>query len=314
MGGCQEEDVLIHTITLNPSIDLTVRLDRIRMGEAQQLAEPLEDPAGKGMNVARALQRLGIPVTAWVFLGGERGKRWIELAQDKQSGIESIWLQTETRQNIKIFEEGPSRQTDLNFPGSEFEAEMCGRFLERLSKTLTPNDIVVLAGSQLRGTPYSWWTDIVERVQAKGCRLVVDMTGPGLMQIAKCSPWLIKINRQEFNEWYGLATVSLNEVFVSLQNRESILSHLVVTDGPGGALLWTTQRHFYKVPAIKVDVAGTVGAGDAFTAGLLAGWLEVGEDWENAMRWGIATASGAVELPGTRFPSSDRIRELLRRL
>jgi 1-phosphofructokinase len=304
---------VIHTITLNPSIDLTIRLERINFGEAHQLADPLEDPGGKGMNVARALEQLEMPVTSWVFLAGGRGRRWMDLAQSGQIALEPVWLEGETRQNIKIFEDGARRQTDLNFAGAEFQGEVCMEFLMRLRNRLLPGDIVIVAGSTLRGTPFSWWSDLAEVVQSKDCHLIVDMTGPGLIQIAKCNPWLIKINRDEFNDWFGLGTVSLNEMFVALQNRESLPFHLVVTDGPNGALLWTTKRHFYKVPTIKVEVRGTVGAGDAFLAGCLAGWSVAEGDWENAMRWGSAAASGAVELAGTRFPSKQRVIELLRR-
>lgn len=302
---------MIHTVTLNPSIDLTVRLDRISLGQAHALAEPLEDPAGKGMNASIALHQLETPVIAWVFLGGERGQRWMKLAQNKQIEIEPVWLSAETRQNIKVFEEEPHRQTDFNFPGSPFEEEACGGFLMRLKKRLHPGDTVVLAGSTLRGTPYAWWSELAQTVHVKECRLVVDMSGTALQQIAKSNPWLIKINRDEFNDWFGLSTISLNEVFTSLQNRESLASHLVVTDGPHGALLWTMQRQFFRVPCAKIKVQGTVGAGDAFLAGWLTAWSEHEGDWENAMRWGICTSAGAVELPGTRFAERKRVMELV---
>lgn len=302
---------MIHTITLNPSIDLTIRLDAIKLGEVQPLGDPLEDAGGKGMNVARALQALEVPVTAWVFLGGDRGRRWLDVARHHQAGIETIELGIETRQNIKVFEELHHRQTDFNFPGPQFEPSVGEEFFLRLRLRLRAGDIVVLAGSPLRGTPYAWWMELAEIVRSASARLVVDMAGPGLLQIAKADPWLIKINREEFNEWYGLAAVSLNEVFVSLQNRESILSHLVVTDGASGALLWTNKRQFYKLPALKVKVAGTVGAGDAFLAGWLYGWSQTEGDWENAVRWGSAASAGAVEQPGTRFAPLARVQELV---
>jgi len=313
VGGSQKETPLIHTISLNPSIDLTVRLDRINLGQMHALAEPLEDPAGKGMNAAIALRQLKTPVVAWVFLGGERGKRWMRLAANKEVEIEPVWLNTETRQNIKVFEEEVHRQTDFNFPGSPFEEEVCRTFLKRLGDRLQTGDTVALAGSTLRGIPYSWWNDLAQTVHAHASRLVVDMSGPSLLQVAKCHPWLIKINRDEFNDWYGLAAISLNEVFTSLQSRESLTSHLVITDGPHGALLWTTQRNFMRVPGAKVLVQGTVGAGDAFLAGLLTALSEREGDWENALRWGICTSAGAVELPGTRFPERKRVLELLAR-
>ena len=303
---------MIHTVTLNPSIDVTVQMDRLKVGEVQQLANPTEDPGGKGMNVARALDGLDKPVIAWVFLGGDRGKRWQEAAETADVPLEIITLSTETRQNIKLSEEGANRETELNFQGADYEESVCKDFVGRLSEQIVQGNLVVVAGSPLKGTPFEFWDDLATSIRAKGGILIADMSGPGLIQIAKTFPFLIKINREEFNDWFGLACVSLNEVYVALQNRESLESHLLVTDGPAGTLAWTKRRNVYRQPAAKVKVAGTVGAGDAYLAGFLAEWDAGGEDWESAMRWGSATAAGAIELEGIRFAKAKRVNELLK--
>jgi 2-dehydro-3-deoxygluconokinase len=87
---------------------------------------------------------------------------------------------------------------------------------------------------------------------------------------------------------------------------------LVVTDGSEGSTGWTLEGKCFHVKPPSVAVRGTVGAGDAFTAGWLAGWIEGNEDWSRAMKWGNAVAAGAVELPGTSFPVRERVLELVR--
>lgn len=306
--GCD----MIHTVTFNPSIDVTIRLKRIIFGQAHVLEPPLEDAGGKGMNAARALQELGMPVTAWAFIAGRRGEHWLKLATRSGIPLYPAWLEGETRQNFKIFEEDLSRQTDLNFPGVLFDQKACQNFLHQIGESLNPGDIVVLAGSVLQETPPVFWKKLAEAVQGCQAMLVVDMAGQALREIAKWDPWLVKINREEFNEWMGKDFRDLAAIQEFLEKSNLLLSsHLVVTDGPHGALLKSREGSCVVINAPKVKVEGTVGAGDAFLAGLLTGWIGSSGIWQEAMRWGMATATGAVMMAGTRFPDRESVEAIL---
>lgn len=303
---------MIHTVTFNPSIDVTLRLKRIHFGQAHVLEPPIEDAGGKGMNAARALKELKVPVTAWAFIGGNRGDRWQKLAHESNIPLLLSRIGGETRQNFKIFEEDFSRQTDLNFPGEPFNQRVCQGFVRKMGMKLSTEDFVVLAGSTLQQTPPAFWKKLAHTVHGLNAHLVVDMAGEALREIAQWEPWLVKINREEFCEWMGKDLVDLPAVkdFLSYPN-DILRSHLVVTDGPHGGLLRTLDGEFIQIPAPKVQVEGTVGAGDAFLAGLLSGWIHSQGNWREAMRWGMATATGAVMLVGTRFPSRERVEEIL---
>jgi len=306
---------MIHTLTLSPCIDLTLSVrNRLRLGEAQRLEAPLEFAGGKGVNVSCALHMLGLSTSAWVFLGGDRGKRWENLSKDLGIEIETVLVASETRQNIKIFEEGLSRQTDLNTPGPVFEEKAWSAFLDRLRNRLAPGDILVLAGSIFQDPPKDWAERLSQTVRSSGAKMVVDTSGTPLAQLAHTSPWAVKVNRLEFDEWQGADYPTLAGVADFLTEKGFDDCHLVVTDGSSGALGWSKRKEAFPVGAPAVQVGGTVGAGDAFTAGWLAGWLEKEGDWPHAMRMGAAVAAGAVELPGTSFPSIERVGEILRQI
>jgi 1-phosphofructokinase len=302
---------MIHTLTFNPSIDVSLQLDRLRLGEAQRLPDPEEFPGGKGVNVTRALTQLGHENVAWVFLGGFRGTKWERLAGSLGVDIRRIDLLGETRQNIKIFESAESRQTDLNLPGPLYEEKPFHQFLEIFPKLLTAGDYVVLAGSGLPQTPVGFWIDLSRAIEEREARLIVDTTGAPLRALVEGRPWMIKLNREEYSELVGRDLPNLREIVQDHRDHERFTgSHLLITDGPRGSLGIDRNSDVCQRPGLEVEVAGTVGAGDAATAGFLAGWIESKESWIEAVAMANATAAGAVELPGTQFPSRQRVLEL----
>ncbi len=303
---------MIHTITFNPGIDLSLRLEVLRKGEVQRPEEVIEHAGGKGMNVSIALSRLEVPTRAWVFLGGTSGEKWKNLASEYPFEIVPIGLSGETRQNIKVFETESSHQTDLNLPGPRFEEEAFNHLLSGLTREVQENDFVVVAGSALPETPSESWVRLGKILRANQGRLVVDTSGRVLDALVECHPYLVKINLSEFNEWKKTHYTHLDEVIEDPINL-NLPHHLVLTDGSNGSVGISTEGICERGPCYPATVQGTVGAGDAFTAGFLSAWQTQEGGWRNALAWGAATAAGAVELPGTAFPTRDRVLEILTR-
>jgi ribokinase len=78
----------------------------------------------------------------------------------------------------------------------------------------------------------------------------------------------------------------------------SVAPEVVVTLGAGGAL-WTDGDAVERVEAVAASVVDTTGAGDAFTAGLLAARAG-GAGPRDALAAGCAAAARAVGRPGAR--------------
>ncbi|MCA9436463.1 MAG: 1-phosphofructokinase family hexose kinase [Candidatus Omnitrophica bacterium] len=301
---------MIHTITFNPGIDVTLRLQELKPGGVQRPDDVSEQPGGKGMNVSMALARLGVDTRAWVLLGGRRGEAWKDLASNVGFEIQAIEMTGETRQNIKVFETGLNRQTDLNLPGPSFEPEAFDHLLSGLAREVGENDLVVVAGSSLPDTPPETWVRLGKILRGNGARLVIDVSGEPLKSVEEFRPWMVKINLDEYNEWKMTDHRSLDSVVASMETHD-LPHHLLLTDGGNGALGISSDGSIERVGCYEVEVQGTVGAGDAFTAGFLAAWEELDNGWRNALAWGAATAAGAVELPGTDFPTRERVLEIL---
>jgi 1-phosphofructokinase/tagatose 6-phosphate kinase len=61
---------VIITVTLNAAIDKTLEVPNFRLGRRHRSVEQRTMAGGKGVNVARAVKRLGQPVIATGFAGG----------------------------------------------------------------------------------------------------------------------------------------------------------------------------------------------------------------------------------------------------
>jgi len=98
---------------------------------------------------------------------------------------------------------------------------------------------------------------------------------------------------------------------------------VLVTYGPDGAEGWTGSGASAKVPAPKVTVADTIGAGDAFGAGLLA-WLQRHHRWdkhglrgidstelEAALRYAAAAGAAQCMRPSAWCPTAADVEALL---
>lgn len=303
---------MIHTITFAPAVDLTIRLDSLNPGAIHCPVEALYDPGGKGMNVSSALQQLGVESIAWTILGGFHGERWAALAQATGIPIRAIRQTHETRQNVKLFETGPQRQSDLNFPGPDFNEDIANQLLDQLRSELAAGDWVVIAGRGMRNTPALWWQTMASVIRDHQARMVVDITMPDLACLAGEHPFLIKINCAEYSQWRGVDCPDWSAVREHATTHRVVSSdYLVITDGPAGVWAMSQSGQEVHVPSPAVEVAGCVGAGDACLAGMLAGWQQGETQLEPICRWGVATASAAVELSGTRFGSRDRVQSLL---
>jgi len=87
---------------------------------------------------------------------------------------------------------------------------------------------------------------------------------------------------------------------------------VIETLGREGAVV-LTMAGLAQVPAFPVsDVRDTTGAGDAFAAGLIAGYL-AGLDWVAAARMGCATAALKIRHAGARsgLPNREQVQRLL---
>jgi len=282
----------ILTVTLNPALDLTVRLPRLDLGEVNRSESVLSQAAGKGLNVAQVLADLGHSLSVTGFLGADNVPPFEALFQRRGFVDAFVRVPGETRSNIKLAE-GEGRITDINGPGPEVSAREQDALLERLERIAGEHELVVVAGSLPRGVEPGWLRELLLSLKQRGLKVAFDSSGAALRAGLEAAPWLIKPNDAELAEACGHVLDSPAALAVQAEAlRTRGIEQVVLSQGADGVRWFGSQGNWQAIPP-KVEVASTVGAGDSLLAGMLHGLL-AGWQAERVLRHATAVAALAV--------------------
>ncbi|WP_433935226.1 1-phosphofructokinase [Sorangium cellulosum] len=302
------------TVTLNAALDQTLECPGFAAGAVNRVAAQTLTAGGKGINVAALLAGRAGPVTAAGFLGRDNAGPFEALFRERGIQDRCLRLPGGSRVNIKVVDrqgpEGP-KVTDINLPGLAVPPEALSRLVDELDALARENRWFVLAGSVPAGVPEDFYADMVRRLRARGCSVAVDASGAALRHAVAAGPDMIKPNQHELSELLGrpLPGARAEVLRAARELQRSGIGLVVVSLGADGALLVDAERALLAVPP-PIEIASTVGAGDAMVAGVLAARLREGGDLEACARLGTAFAAGKLAEVGPVLPADERIEEL----
>lgn len=262
---------MILTITSNPAVDISYKLDHLILDNLNRLEDVSKTAGGKGLNVARVLHQLDEDVAASGFLGGDLGS--FISAQIKKIGIKDLFVQIsgETRNCVAIIHDG--KQTEILENGPVISEHETRIFLNKFTEYVQQVEIVTISGSLPKGLSTDFYVKLIAIANKYEVRVILDVNGELLTSILETEnkPYLIKPNREELGDL--LRQKSMDEV----QIMEALISPLfnnipwvVVTLGAEGAIAKNGSK-FYKAKAPKIEAINPVGSGDSVVAGFAAG-------------------------------------------
>lgn len=282
---------MIYTVTFNPALDYMISLDRLVPGALNRMDREQWNVGGKGINVSRVLHNLGHESTAWGFIAGFTGKE-IRKSLEKE-GICTDFIELRkgnSRINVKVRAE---EETELNASGPEITPSALTAMMERLD-LLREGDYLVLAGSIPGTMPDSTYERIMQRLQKRSIRILVDATGELLKKTLPYRPFLIKPNQTELSELCGRKLVTREEITEAAKKLKAEGAENVLVSMAGeGAILIDENGQVHDGKAARGTAVYSVGAGDSMVAGFLAGYLESG-DYDAAFQMGIAAGSASA--------------------
>ncbi|CAN2923855.1 1-phosphofructokinase [Streptococcus dysgalactiae] len=280
---------MIYTVTLNPSIDFIVRINQLNLGSVNRMVSDDKFAGGKGINVSRVLQRLGVGNTATGFLGGFTG-HFIEDSL-KNEGIETAFVKVEqdTRINVKIKSQ---EETEINGQGPMISQEQLEALKAKLSQ-LSSDDTVVFAGSAPANLGNAVYKELIPLVRQSGAQVVCDFEGQPLLDALANNPLLVKPNNHELEAIFGVPLNSLNDVETYARRiLEMGAQHVLISMAGDGALLITEEATYFAKP-IKGQVKNSVGAGDSMVAGFTGEFVK-SKDPVEALKWGVACGTATA--------------------
>ncbi len=224
---------MIYTVTLNPSLDYIVELDQVSIGELNRTTNESKFPGGKGINVSQVLNNLDVNSTALGFVGGFTGKYIEEFLQSLAINTDFIKVSDDTRINIKIKSEV---ETEINAKGPKITKDNFIALKEQV-KSLTNEDVLVLAGSIPSGMPKTTYEELGEICHQNGTSFVVDAEGELLWNVLPYKPFLIKPNQHELGELFKTVISSPKEAIPYAQELlKRGAQNVIVSLGANGAV------------------------------------------------------------------------------
>ena len=300
---------MIYTVTFNPAIDYTVKLSSLRPGALNRNLSEEYLFGGKGINVSGMLQNLGEVSVALGFIAGFTGEGLEKGLQ--QQGIVTRFIRVAegmTRINVKV---KAQEETEINGIGPTITQEDM-QTLYGLLDDLQAQDTLVLSGSIPGCLPDDTYEKIMEYLQHRDIRMVVDATGKLLVNVLKYRPFLIKPNNHELGEIFGEEPQTDAQIIECAQKLQEMGGRNILVSMAGdGALLLDETGKIHRMGCPKGKLVNSVAAGDSMVAGFLAGYQQTG-DYGYALKLG--TAAGSATAFSIGLGEKELINELMKQL
>ncbi|MBS1662342.1 MAG: 1-phosphofructokinase family hexose kinase [Bacteroidetes bacterium] len=299
----------IITITFNPCIDVYTSVPALKPQTKLRCTGPVYHPGGGGINVARAITKLGGDALALFPCGGSAGKALRRMLDEEGVATEVVGINGETRQNLIVEDRATGQQYQLNMPGPELDGKSID-FLLRLVEERERVEYIVVSGSLAPGMTGKIFDRLTALAEKKRARLIVDVPGEALKDAVRSGVYLIK---PSIHELLSISNKTGDERMVTDLARDLVSAGkcevVVVSLGPAGAIL-VTKDMVRQISPPAVRVRGTVGAGDSLVAGIV--WsLHSGKGLEEAVTYGCVCGAAATLHPGTSLCSKEDVDFLL---
>ncbi|KAA0965590.1 hexose kinase [Sporosarcina sp. ANT_H38] len=278
---------MILTITLNPAVDISYKLDYLSLDTVNRIEDVSKTAGGKGLNVARVLQQLGEDVAASGFLGGSLGD--FIRTQLAVIGIQDFFvpIDGETRNCIAVIHEG--KQTEILESGPVISASEAALFLNKFTEYTEQIKIVTLSGSLPKGLPTDFYVELVKISNQYDTQVLLDSNGALLTALiaSEHKPYLIKPNEEELADLLGQKSLDETQIMEALESALfADIPWVVVTLGADGAIV-KKNKILYRARAPKIQAINPVGSGDSVIAGFAAGIARGLED-EALIKFGLS--------------------------
>ena len=282
---------MITTVTLNAAIDKTYSVPAFTLERVNRIQQVVTEAGGKGINVAKVLKRLGLPVKATGVIGGFNGQFICQQLDDLGIDHEFIRIKEESRLCLNIIDPKFGSQTEILEPGPVITASEWKSIQEELIKITEKSLYIIFSGSLPRGLPEDAYAQLIKMVQKTGVKVVLDTSGPVLKASLSAKPYMIKPNREELAALLNKRTVSDDDILETVQQwGKQGISLSVVSLGKDGAIVFCDGTAFKVLPPV-IEPVNPVGSGDSFVAGMVAG-LYLGYDMAKTIE--LATAAAAA--------------------
>ena len=298
----------IVTVTLNPSIDVTLWLDGLDPDRVNRVEDEARQAGGKGINVSRVVRSFGLDSLCLAVAGSDNSREFARFLEDDGLRYEMLHVEGAVRENLTLRTGGQT--VKLNRRGPSMTTMMIGALMALIRSHVRPGDIVVFAGSLPEHVDIQDNAELILAVKNAGALVAVDSDELRLEDYRMIRPWLIKPNLHEARHILEVKDDSPAAVAEAARKlREIGVENAMISMG-GGGLLCACEEGVAHAAAPQVEVKSTVGAGDSALAGFIVGFVK-GWGLQECVRMAAACGTAAAAQDGTTVATKESAGALL---
>ena len=295
-------------MTLNAALDRTLTVPNFQREHRHRASQVLTLAGGKGINIARALKRLDMPVVATGLAGGRTGTRIVEELTAEAILNDFVRIGEESRTSTAVVDPTESSYTEINEWGPLVSAEELEMLLEKLHYLSRGADFVIFAGSLPRGVDDGFYAEAIRDLGRRGVQVVLDTEGEPLRLGTEAEPYLVSPNQREAEHVVGQELEDEEDFVMALDALAELGArnvHITLESGCFGLFREDRTVRRYRALAPSLEAVSVVGAGDVLLAQFLAAQL-AGKTAEEALRLAVgAGAASTLEVGAGRFEPRD---------
>jgi 1-phosphofructokinase family hexose kinase len=287
---------MIVTVTLNAAIDRTLLVPNFQLGQRHRASVGFASAGGKGINVARALKRLGTPVVCTGLAGGRTGTLIVEDLTSEGILNDFVRIREESRTSTAVLDPTSNAYTEINEWGPEVGEDELDTLRDKLHYLTQTAEFIVFAGSLPRGVQADLYAELIRESNRRQLLSVLDTEGEALRIGIEAEPYLVTPNMREAESLVGREFTDEEDVASGLDEIAALgARNVIITLETGCYALLREERTEIRLRATApaVEAISAVGAGDTLLAGFMAARV-AGRGFEDAVRTAVGAGAASV--------------------
>jgi len=299
---------LILTVTINPSVDRNVQVDRLVFEDRAYILARSDSAGGRGMNASRVLDSFGAKTLAIVTSGGASGQRLEKLAAKSGFPVKVVPIHNESRVNLTITDK-QGLALRLNERGPLIKPEELTRVEKAVANRLESATWLMLCGSVPPGVSTDFYTKLIRMARERKVKTLLDTDGDALLHGIEAGPSIVSPNQPEAERLLNRALITRVQFLEAAARIKAMGAEAVLLSLGGRGVVAVNENQLLEVIPPRTDAVSPLGAGDALAAAYV--WAATKKkDFADCVRWAVAAGTASAKLPGLEFASLEQTKEV----